>query len=99
MTFQIHVVAQGGKDKGRRNLREAAKTKLPDESANFSEDEMESNHAPAPLPLIECNRAASWLESVFNQLICFDYTNSAVRRRCNFFVLGNKSDNLEISLR
>ena len=59
-----HLVAQGGKDKGRPNLREAAKTKLPDESANFSEDGMESNHAPAPLPLIERNRAASRLESV-----------------------------------
>ena len=57
-------MAQGDKDKGRPNLREAAKTKLPDESANFSEDGMESNHPHAPLPLIECNRAASRLESV-----------------------------------
>ena len=57
-------MAQGGKDKSRPNLREAAKTKLPDENAKFSEDGMESNHAPAPLPLIERNRAASQLESV-----------------------------------
>ena len=57
-------MAQGGKGKGRPNLREAAKTKLPDESANFSEDGMESNHAPAPLPLIERYRAAFRLESV-----------------------------------
>ena len=64
-------MAQGGRDKGRLNLREAAKTKLSDESANFCGDGMEFTHAPAPLPLIEQNRASSPVRISFNQLICF----------------------------
>ena len=61
---QSQLLTQSGRDKRCPILKETAKTKLLDESANFSEEGMELSHAPAPLPLIDHRQALSLLEEI-----------------------------------